>query len=139
MIIRQLVEQLLVTVQGDSERVDVELRWAGGHKTKTQVIRPVARLDRLNYFPALCERIEQLRQQGQSARLIAQRLNAEGWRPPKRRATFTAAMVQSLWSRESAKHSSQQAELPKEQWRLRELATELDMPEVTLYSWLRRG
>lgn len=139
MIIRQLVEQLLVTVQGDSERVDVELRWAGGHKTKTQVIRPVARLDQLTYFPALCERIEQLRQQGQSARLIAQRLNAEGWRPPKRRATFTAAMVQSLWSRGSAKHSSKQTALPKEQWRLRELAAELDMPEVTLYSWLRWG
>jgi DNA invertase Pin-like site-specific DNA recombinase len=139
MIIRQLVEQIVVTVQGDSERVDVELRWAGGHKTLTEVVRPVARLEQLTYFPALCQRIEQLRQQGQSARLIAQRLNAEGWRPPKRRATFTGAMVQSLWNRESAQHSPKQTELPKEQWRIRELAAELDMPEITLYSWLRRG
>lgn len=138
MIIRQLIEQIVVTVQGDSEQVDVELRWAGGHKTKTQVVRPVARLEQLSYYKALCERIQHPRRQGQSARLIAQQLNAEGWLPPKRRATFTGAMVQALWSREQARPKDK-SELPQEQWRLGELAAELDMPEITLYSWLRRG
>lgn len=139
MILRQLVEQIVVTVQGDSERVDVQIQWAGGHKTQTQVVRPVARLEQLSYYPQLCERIQQLRHQGQSARKIAQRLNAEGWRPAKRRATFTGAMVQTLWSRASATPCAAGAKPPQDRWRLRELAAELDMPEITLYSWLRRG
>lgn len=33
----------------------------------------------------------------------------------------------------------QVCEGPKDQWLLSELAAELDMPWVTLYSWLRRG
>lgn len=143
MIIRQLVEQIVLTVEGQSERVEVEVRWAGGHKTKTQVIRPVARLEQLSYFPELVQRVRTLRAQGRSARQIAEHLNAEGWRPAKRRTTFTGAMVQELWSRDGGAKRRKLREAsrprPKDQWLLSELAAELDMPWITLYSWLRRG
>lgn len=102
MIIRQLIDQIVLTVQGQSERVDLEVQWAGGHKTQTHVIRPVAKLEQLSYFPELVKRIIKLREQGLSARRIAQCLDAEGWRPAKRRTTFTGAMVQELWNRERA-------------------------------------
>lgn len=143
MIIRQLVEQIVLNVQGDSERVEVEISWAGGHKTKTQVIRPVAKLEQLSYYAELVKRVKDLRAQGQSARKIAQRLNAEGWRPAKRRTTFTGPMVQELWSRAGGSTSSRPrpgtSKRPKDQWLLSELAVELDMPWITLYRWLRRG
>lgn len=143
MIIRQLVEQIVLLIQGQSERVEVEITWAGGHKTKTQVIRPVARLSQLSYFPELVERVRTLRAQGQSARQIALRLNAEGWRPAKRRLTFTGAMVQELWSRDGGTRREKPRETssgwPKDQWLLSELAAELDMPWNTLYRWLRPG
>jgi DNA invertase Pin-like site-specific DNA recombinase len=44
-IIRQLLERVVVTVQGESERVDVQLYWVGGHATSATLIRPVARLE----------------------------------------------------------------------------------------------
>src|SRR5262249_21698895 len=44
-IIRQLVDRITLTVEGNSERVAVEIIWVGGHHTRSEVTRPVARLD----------------------------------------------------------------------------------------------
>ena len=95
-IIRQLVERVVVTVQGESEPVDWENHWIGGHRTQTRRRRPVARLDQLSYYPALLARAAVLHQQGLSRGAIAEALNAEGWRPAKRRQTLTLDMVLSL-------------------------------------------
>ena len=89
-IIRQLLERVIVTVVEDTEQVKVELHWAGGHRTRTRLIRPVARLEQLSYYPQLTQRVMELHQQGLPARATAQRLNTEGWRPAKRRETFAA-------------------------------------------------
>jgi len=48
-IVRQLVERVVVTVHGESEQVDAQIHWFGGHGTQTTLIRPVARLDQLSY------------------------------------------------------------------------------------------
>ena len=45
---------------------------------------------------ALSERILELRDAGRTSRQIAQTLNAEAWRPPKRRSSFTPGMVRRL-------------------------------------------
>ncbi|MEU2874537.1 recombinase family protein [Streptomyces olivoreticuli] len=50
-LMRHLIEKVTVTVIGDSERVTVQITWAGGHETDGEVARPVARLDQLSYFP----------------------------------------------------------------------------------------
>jgi len=44
-IIRQLVERVVVTLQGESEKVDVVVHWMGGHQSPATMIRPVARLE----------------------------------------------------------------------------------------------
>ena len=44
-IIRQLVERVVVTRQGESEKVDVVVHWMGGHQRPATMIRPVARLE----------------------------------------------------------------------------------------------
>lgn len=41
-IVRVLLEQVTVDVQGDSAQVDVTLRWAGGVQSQHRVSRPVA-------------------------------------------------------------------------------------------------
>jgi len=41
-IVRVLLEQGTVDVQGDSAQVDVTLRWAGGVQSQPRVSRPVA-------------------------------------------------------------------------------------------------
>jgi hypothetical protein len=141
-IIRQLVERVVVTVQGESEQVALEVHWIGGHRTQTQRRRPVARLDQLSYYPALLARAAALHQQGLRRSAIAEVLNAEGWRPAKRRQTFTAEMVRSLLVRQGL-HSSkaQPRSVPHEanEWTLPALAYTLEMPHPTLYAWLRKG
>lgn len=95
-IIRQLVERVVVTVQGESEKVDVQLHWIGGHVTAATITRPVARFDQLSYYPQLLARVAALHGEHQALDAIAERLNAEGWRPPKRHQTFNANAVKTL-------------------------------------------
>jgi hypothetical protein len=95
-IIRQLVDRVVVTVQGESEKVDVQLHWIGGHVTAATITRPVARFEQLSYYPQLLARVAALHGERQTLDAIAERLNAEGWRPPKRHQTFNANAVKTL-------------------------------------------
>jgi len=141
-IIRQLVERVVVTVQGDSEQVDLEVHWLGGHRTQTRRQRPVARVEQLSAYPDLLARVAALNQDGLSRVAIAERLNVEGWRPAKRRHTFTAGMVQSLLVRQglhTARSRSRSVPRTAEEWTFPELAATLGIPHPTLYAWLRKG
>src|SRR4051794_39279918 len=95
-LLRALVEQVRVTVLGASEQVDVEIVWAGGHRTRTRIVRPVAKLTQLSYYPQLAARTRELVDGGHSLAQIAERLNAEGFRPPKRIPVFTPNAVTDL-------------------------------------------
>ena len=144
-IVRQLIERVIVTVLGDSEQVTVEVHWAGGHCTHTCLTRAVARLEQLSYYPELLVRVSALHQQGASCAEIARQLNAEDWRPAKRRKTFTGPMVESLLARQGLRRGSPKqrhgADLSRapDEWLLADLALALDMPPVTLFSWIRKG
>jgi DNA invertase Pin-like site-specific DNA recombinase len=141
-IIRQLVERVVVTVHGESERVDAQIHWFGGHGTQTTLIRPVARLDQLSDYPQLMARVTVLHAAGQGPTAIAKQLNAEGWHPAKRCETFNAAMVGDLETRLGLRTPPPAAVVPHrgaDEWTLAELAHRLDMPQPTLFAWLRRG
>jgi len=142
-IVRQLIERVIVTVINDSERVSVEVQWVGGHRTRTAITRPVARLEQLSYYPELMARVLSLHQAGLHCPAIAEQLNAEGWRPAKRRETFNGPMVATLLARQglSAGSAQQRAgvDCEPDEWPLTGLARRLDMPTVTLFSWLQKG
>jgi hypothetical protein len=142
-IIRQLVERIVVTLHGESERVEVVVHWMGGHQSQATMIRPVACFEQLSYSEALRERVAILHQQGGDRPTIAATLNAEGWRPAKRRRTLTADMVGSLLLRQglSSGRPSRVAKVERQghEWTLTELAHTLEMPPPTLYQWLRKG
>ena len=142
-IVRQVIERVVVTVHGESEKVDVQVHWIGGHGTQTTLIRPVARLEQLSYYPELLQRVAQLHAQGEDASTIARQLNAEGWRPAKRRATFNASMVLALLSRQGIRSTrrspAHEVIRQADELTLHELAQILDMPQMTLYAWLRKG
>ncbi|MEX5637416.1 recombinase family protein [Parafrankia sp. FMc2] len=95
-LIRQLIEQVRVAVIDTTEQVQAEIVWAGGHHTHSQIVRPVACLAQLSYYPQLAARARELVETGHTTRQIAERLNAEGLRPPKRSATFTPNAVNDL-------------------------------------------
>jgi DNA invertase Pin-like site-specific DNA recombinase len=142
-IIRQLVERVTVAVQGESERVQVTITWAGGVQTAGDLVRPVARLEQLSYYPQLVERLHALAADGLSAATIAQRLNDEGFRPPKRRERFGPQGVQDLLHRlgspTARRRSAPPADLGVHEWGLADLARAVGMPPVTLFTWIRRG
>lgn len=140
-IARQLIERVIATVQGESERVDVQIHWRGGHASAATITRPVARLDQLSYYPQLAARVTALHGQGCANSSIAHALNAEGWHPAKRcerfNATMVGAMTVRLGLRSRDRTPATKAERQANEWTLAELAHKLDMPQPTLYSWLR--
>jgi DNA invertase Pin-like site-specific DNA recombinase len=141
-LIRHLVEQVRVEVAGTSEKLDVQVVWAGGHTTTGQISRPVACLAQLSYYPQLAERARELAGAGLPLAQIASRLNTEGFRPPKRCPAFTANAVSDLLRAAGIRRSripAQRPPLDQHEWWLRDLADHLAMSAITLDSWVRRG
>ena len=144
-IARLLLDRVVVTVEGDSERVSVTCHWAGGTCTGHELQRPVQRLQQLSYFEALKERLGALDDAGLTAAEIAARLNAEGWRPAKRCESFNAIMVHALLHRVGVPRQARRAAALRlvrqdpAELTFHELARVLEMPIQTLYCWLRRG
>jgi DNA invertase Pin-like site-specific DNA recombinase len=144
-IARLLLEQVTVTVEGHSDRVEVELRWAGGFLSRHTLSRPVQTYEQLSRYDELVARIEKLRTERQTLTQIAATLNAEGYQPPKRAQCFTAAIL----SRFLRERRIRTGPLPRSvtvgqhlqphEWWLADLAAELTMPIATLHRWQRVG
>ena len=145
-VTRQLLEDACVKVVGESERVELTLRWAGGHETTTSLTRPVPALSRLSYYDDLVRRADQLRREPKTLQQVADALNAEGWHPAKGGETFNVAMVTTLLSMKEADqgarmplHNLEDERLEANEWTLPALATHLGMSRYTLCHWVRRG
>jgi hypothetical protein len=143
-IVRQLVEKVEVDVIGQSEQVRGQIHWVGGHQSEQTIIRPVACWEQMSQYEGLKQRLEQLVKEGLNSRQIAERLNEEGFRPPKRREQFGAQGVRDLLVRlrlcsvhRSAAYC--QPKLKKHEWWVPDLADRLGMPRVTLSHWIYRG
>lgn len=140
-LLRLLIERVDVTVEKDTEQVDVVVHWAGGCQTRTRLLRPVGRLLQLARHEELLERIRILRRQGLTGEQIAETLNAEGWKTPTQRSPFNVRLVRAMVHRYGAPRRGPRpvpSDAP-DAWWLADLARELKMPVVTLYGWIRRG
>lgn len=142
-IVRLLIERVIVTVQGETEKVHVNIHWAGGYKSEATFNRPVAKLEQLSYYKELIERAADLYQEGMPLTEIARTLNREGWQSAKQRGPFHAGMVRSLLVRKGLasqkKTRTRQASREADELTIRELSETTDIPEPTLYSWMRKG
>ncbi|MEV6869053.1 recombinase family protein, partial [Streptosporangium subroseum] len=144
-LVRAVVERVQVTADGVGENVHAVLTWAGGHQSHADLIRPVARIDQLSYYPALTARIEVLVAEGLGNAAIADRLAADGFRTPHLHERFHVGEIQHLIRRLGLRpgldddRSTDQGGLGRDQWWLATLAREIGMPTATLSGWLRRG
>ena len=143
-LLRILIEDITVNVAGASELVDVTITWAGGHQTAGQAVRPVARLDQLSYYPALLARVTGLAAAGRNNRQIADVLNAEGFRPPKRTSRFSDQQVRTLISQRGIRGQQKGrpavlTSLAPGEWSVPGLSAELGMPTASIYNWIYRG
>ena len=142
-LVRLLLERVLVEVVGYTEQVRVICHWHGGHRTAHQLIRPLARLDRLSTYHDLIARAVELHHSGLDHAAIAQTLNQEGWRPAKRRDTFNAPMVGNLLRKARLvtprRRRPVTIERGTDEWTIAELAHHIPVPQSTLYCWIQSG
>jgi hypothetical protein len=145
-IVRQIVERVVVENEGKSERLRVSIEWVGGTETKGIVIRPVSKMERLSYYPRMCERVRELVGQELSIGKIAETLNREGYRPPKQAGRLGRQAVTEVLQRLGLRAVSRRGPRDfgaggpaEDEWWLADLARELRMPGGTLHGWIGRG
>ena len=78
---RLLLEEVIVSMEGNTDRMEVELRWAGGFISRHTLLRSVQTYKQLSNFDELVARIDVLRTAGNSLPEIASKLNEDGFRP----------------------------------------------------------
>ncbi len=144
-VARLLLEQVVVTVEGNSDRVDVELRWAGGFASRHTLSRPVQTYEQLSNYDELVARVDGLRAERKTLSEIAATLNAEGFHPPKRSPCFTQGILSRFLRERGVRSGSLPRSVTDEQhlraneWWLADLAAKLSMPIATLHRWQRVG
>lgn len=142
-IIRHVIDKIVVNSSAGCPILEVAIHFAGGFISRHELRRPVGRWDQLPEYPQLLRRIKELTDGQRTAGQIAERLNQEGWHPPKRRETFNAPMVQTLLERSGLQGKRPGAAsgglLKRHEWWLGDLARKLDIPQATLHNWRHRG
>jgi DNA invertase Pin-like site-specific DNA recombinase len=142
-IVRLLLERVVVTVEGSSENIIVECRWAGGVQTEHKIVRPVRYIEQLSKHRQLVARIKALHQDGVWPAAIARTLNAEAWRLPHG-GPFTEGGVWSMLHRmgilpNSLGRPSAVADRAEGECTVAELSARMNLPEGTIYTWLHKG
>lgn len=142
-IIRQVVDRVVVNVQGKSELVQVRIEWIGGETTEGTVIRPVAHLRDVSTYPQLCDLVQSLTQTGWTAAAIAQAATEAGYHAPRANESVSAQTIRVLQQRLQVNpirpRLRQSASLLPDEWWPTDLARLLEMPRSSLHRWVKRG
>jgi len=138
-----MLDRVVITLRGTTEHADLVCHWAGGVITRHGLVRPVRRFEQLEQFDRLLARITVLRQQNATAQSIADQLNSEGWRPPKK-TVFDAPIIRRLLQRHGfgTRRPIWSTHVPRfseDEMTIQELAEHLGAHRQTVYGWLRRG
>ena len=144
-IIRLLIEQITVTMEGKTEQVQLDIRWTGGQQTQMNMIRPVKQVEQLSNYAALQARVKALYWEELSAGDSARILNEENWRSPKPDRPYTVSMIGCLLNRMGLSSSwvqqrrADEAERDTGELTLNELSGKLDISVKTLQNWVSTG
>jgi DNA invertase Pin-like site-specific DNA recombinase len=141
-ILREVIDRVVINIEGESEWVEARIHWAGGHKTYSRFRRPVLRFDQLSTWPQLLQRIRDLLHARISVSKIAATLNAEGMRTADG-TPFTEACVRMLMLRQGL-HSARNRQRPapslnKHEWTIADLAKKLQVGYGTLIRWIHEN
>lgn len=139
-IIRCLVERVDVHVEPQSEYVDVTIHWHGGFASQHEIARSVGKYEQLRDYDRLVERITQLHAEGTTVPRIAEKLNEEGFVPPRRRGKYSTRVLAPLLKKLGLVAEINQTKvLKKDEWWVRDLAQELNVYPQKIYYWIQQG
>jgi hypothetical protein len=121
-LVRQVIQPVVVTPAGKSERVQITIEWFGGNRTSGIVIRPMNRLENLSRYAERCERMHTLSAQGCRTSEITHSLAQEGFRSPRQAKPFTQRTVREVRQRLGLRQSRPRPRppLPHHEWWLSE-------------------
>jgi DNA invertase Pin-like site-specific DNA recombinase len=139
-ILRQVIDQVAVNVEGDTEWVEVRVNWAGGNQTYSRVRRPVGGSKQLSRWPQLVERLQALKANGLSAPQIAERLNQEGFRPAQAKE-ITPQNVRVWLCRHGLtnKRMPLPTQLSEIEWTIPGLIARYGLSTSKIHGWIKRG
>jgi DNA invertase Pin-like site-specific DNA recombinase len=139
-IVRCLVERVVVETDKSSELNDVTIVWQGGFATRHRVGRPVGTYEQLKDIRLLTSRVAQLHREGLHLSQIAERLNAEGFVPPRRRGGFTASGLGDLMRELGLVGELFRDDLVGEdEWWIPDLARKLGVIANKIHYWVKQG
>jgi DNA invertase Pin-like site-specific DNA recombinase len=137
-IVRSLIDQVVVEVEGQTERLSVSIHWSGGFESHHEVRRRVNAFGQLEASAEIAARIQQLYDEGYPLSEIARLLNQAGFKPAKG-ASFTQTSMGALCR--TLKRQGVLAKHPTTKpnyWRAGELSRLLGMKKPTLSGWRTR-
>jgi DNA invertase Pin-like site-specific DNA recombinase len=138
-ILREVIDRVVVNVEGESEWVEAKIYWAGGHQSYTRFRRRVLRFDQLSAWPQLLQRLRDLLRAGISVPKIAVKLNEEGLRTADG-TPFSEGRVRMLMLRQGLRSARNRTRstppLKRHEWTIAELATKLQVGYSTLIQWI---
>jgi DNA invertase Pin-like site-specific DNA recombinase len=139
-IVRCVLERVTVVVDKSTELNQVTMTWLGGVTTQHQVARPVGSHAQLKDFRRLTERITQLHREGLHRAQIAEKLNEEGFVPPRRRGVFTEGAIASLMRDLGLVGELSRDDLvAKDEWWIADLAQKLGGTSYKIHYWVKQG
>ena len=138
-IVRSVIQDIVVDVVDNTERLAVAVHWAGGFESQHETRRHVQSFDRLDAAEQIAKRIQEMYDEGRPLLDIAKQLNHEGYRPAKGRE-FTKTSMGALCRMLRCKGVIADApNIQPHYWRAGKLCDALDIKKPTLSGWRRRG
>ena len=126
-ILREVIDRVVVNVEGHSEWVEAWVHWSGGSKTYTRVQRPVASTNQLSTGSQIVDRIKELLEASVSVSKIAGKLNGEGFKT-SRGMPFTESRVRTVMMKNGLRAKKQKTvpldELADDEWLVVDLMNE---------------
>ncbi len=138
-IVRMLIERITLNIEGDTERTEIAITWAGGFTSQDRMRRVVSRYSQRSDLDPLIARVVQLRQSGLSLKHVAAQLNEQGI-VSLRGCPFTNTMLSRLLVRRGlhlpyGRKRPDSVILREHEWWLPDLADQLQMPRSSLTHW----
>lgn len=142
-IVRMLIERIELNIEGDSERTEVTITWAGGFTSQDRLRRVVCSYSQRYDLEPLITRVVQLRQSGLSLKQVAAQFNEQGI-VSLRGSPFTTTILSRLLVRRGlylpyGRKRPDSVALAEHEWWLPDMADELHMPRTSLTHWYNRG
>jgi hypothetical protein len=142
-ILRQVLDKVVLRIEGKSEWVEAWLHWAGGHQTYTRFWRRVARMTQLAEWPLIRERMLALKAEGHTAQQIAEQLSREKRISPHHKP-FTATTIRAALSRCGLTDvrrgtNNDRLTLKEGEWFVPDLARAVGVRPHVVYAWIHKG